>query len=231
MKSQKITGFDKEKEVRFSFPDPGKVTETALLQFKNVNFGYTPEKIIFKDLDFGIYIDSRIGLVGPNGKQKKFFLIFLIFYLYFFFKFFLIGVGKSTIMNLMLKELKPLDGQVVANTHLRLAHFSQHHVDQLDMEKTPVEHLQNIDGDQSISEVRRHLGKKKLLFFISIFFYFFLFFHFFFIFFIFLFLFILQDHLELLETLHSKKSRVCQEVKRVESLSLVLHLNILISCY
>ena len=112
--------------------------------------------------------------------KNFFFLIFLIFYLYFFFKFFLIGVGKSTIMNLMLKELKPLDGQVVANTHLRLAHFSQHHVDQLDMEKTPVEHLQNIDGDQSISEVRRHLGKKK---FIIFYFYFFLFFLFFFVFF------------------------------------------------
>ena len=67
--------------------------------------------------------------------------------------------GKSTIMNLMLNELQPLDGQIFSNPHLRIARFSQHHVDQLDMDKTPVEHLQEIDGSISIAELRKHLGR------------------------------------------------------------------------
>jgi ATPase subunit of ABC transporter with duplicated ATPase domains len=134
-KKERVEVIRDEKEVCFEFPDPGVVTETALLQFKNVKFGYSWEKILFTDLDFGIYHDSRIGLVGANG------------------------VGKSTIMNLMLSDLTPLDGQVICNPHLRIARFSQHHVDQLDMEKTPVEHLQALGGEQNTAELRKHLGR------------------------------------------------------------------------
>ena len=40
---------------------------TAVISLKDVSFGYPGQKLIFKNLELGIYLDSRIGCVGPNG--------------------------------------------------------------------------------------------------------------------------------------------------------------------
>ncbi|KAJ1425907.1 P-loop containing nucleoside triphosphate hydrolase [Sesbania bispinosa] len=36
-----------------------------------VSFGYTPDNLIYKNIDFGVDLDSRIALVGPNGAGKS----------------------------------------------------------------------------------------------------------------------------------------------------------------
>ncbi|GAB1224498.1 hypothetical protein ENUP19_0204G0008 [Entamoeba nuttalli] len=54
----------------FEFPDPGDF-DTCAVQFDEVSFKYEGAKQpIFRDLQFGIYLKSRIGLVGPNGTGK-----------------------------------------------------------------------------------------------------------------------------------------------------------------
>ncbi|KAL7715114.1 GCN20-type ATP-binding cassette protein GCN3 [Entamoeba marina] len=119
----------------FEFPDPG-VIETCAVEFDDVNFQYEGAKSeIFKNLQFGIYLDSRIGLVGPNG------------------------TGKSTLMKLIDGGLKETKGYISRDRQLRMGRFHQHHVDQLPMEDTSVEYMQKAFPTAQMQEIRQFLGK------------------------------------------------------------------------
>ena len=49
--------------VVFEFPDP-EMLSGPIIQVNDASFYYDPSKIIFKDLNFGIDMNSRIALVG-----------------------------------------------------------------------------------------------------------------------------------------------------------------------
>jgi len=57
------------------------------------------------------------------------------------------GTGKSTLLKLCAKELEPTQGEVLHNPKLRIGVYSQHSVDQLDLDKTPVQYLMSKFGD------------------------------------------------------------------------------------
>ncbi|XP_065867674.1 ABC transporter F family member 1 isoform X1 [Euphorbia lathyris] len=99
----------RDKVLVFRFVDVGKLPP-PVLQFVEVSFGYTPDNLIYKNLDFGVDLDSRVALVGPNG------------------------AGKSTLLKLMTGELGPCDGMVRRHNHLRIAQYHQHLAEKLDME-------------------------------------------------------------------------------------------------
>jgi ATPase subunit of ABC transporter with duplicated ATPase domains len=42
-----------------------------LLQLSKISFGYTPDKLILKDIEFDVGLDSRIAVVGANGAGKS----------------------------------------------------------------------------------------------------------------------------------------------------------------
>jgi hypothetical protein len=48
------------------FPDPEPLVP-PILQFQDVSFGYSKDKMLFKNLNLGIDLDSRVALVGANG--------------------------------------------------------------------------------------------------------------------------------------------------------------------
>ncbi len=51
-----------------AFSDPGLIPP-PVLQLTGVTFGYPGSKVpLYKDLEFGLDLDSRITLVGPNGQ-------------------------------------------------------------------------------------------------------------------------------------------------------------------
>ncbi|XP_021766448.1 ABC transporter F family member 1-like isoform X1 [Chenopodium quinoa] len=99
----------RDKVLVFRFTDVGKLPP-PVLQFVEVSFGYTPENILYKNLEFGVDLDSRIALVGPNG------------------------AGKSTLLKLMTGDLVPLEGTVKRHNHLRIAQYHQHLAEKLDLE-------------------------------------------------------------------------------------------------
>uniref|UniRef100_H2YSV8 ABC transporter domain-containing protein n=1 Tax=Ciona savignyi TaxID=51511 RepID=H2YSV8_CIOSA len=127
----------REYVVKFSFPDP-PVLSPPILGLHNVDFGYANQPVLFKNLEFGIDMDSRIAIVGPNG------------------------VGKSTLLKLLCGYLEPTAGESRRNSRLRFAYYSQHSADQLDVEKSATQYLRdkfNLDYQAS----RKRLGSVGLV--------------------------------------------------------------------
>lgn len=125
-----------EEEFAFHFPEPGALTGShASIQICGVTFGYDGQEPLFRDLDFSVNMDSRCVLLGPNG------------------------AGKSTLLKLLLGENIPRDGVVKRSSKLRIGYFSQHHVDQLVLWRTPLEHMKVSFPDAIMPDLRSHLAK------------------------------------------------------------------------
>ncbi|XVF69510.1 hypothetical protein PTKIN_Ptkin11bG0087500 [Pterospermum kingtungense] len=125
--------------VEFHFPEPTELTP-PLLQIINVSFSYpNREDFRLSDVDLGIDMGTRVAIVGPNG------------------------AGKSTLLNLIAGDLVPTEGEVRRSQKLRIGRYSQHFVDLLTMEETPVQYLLRLHPDQEgLSKqeaVRAKLGK------------------------------------------------------------------------
>jgi len=68
------------------------------------------------------------------------------------------GQGKSTVLKLCAGELEGVSGAIFRNPRIRIARFSQHHVDQLNLDQTPVEFLQGLFPGKDSQFYRSHLG-------------------------------------------------------------------------
>jgi len=119
----------------FKFP-PTEPLPPPVCAFHDVSFSYSGKKedYLYTDLNFGIDMDSRIALVGPNG------------------------AGKSTLLKLMRDEIQPCEGEVKRHGHLRIGQYNQHSEEILDMEKSPLQFLDDL-YPEGITTVN---GKKKM---------------------------------------------------------------------
>eukprot|EP00122_Pirum_gemmata_P016804 Pgem_evm1s15718 len=133
-----IEPVDKEAKVSFRFPTCDKLSP-PVMAFQNVGFSYSGDKqnLLYKGLEFGIDLDSRIALVGPNG------------------------TGKSTLLKLMCQEISPTIGNIQRHSHLRIARYHQHSEDQLDPEMSPLEYMQSEFKEKKleIEAWRQQLGR------------------------------------------------------------------------
>merc|ERR1711970_1127546 len=63
----------KEYLVKFRFPETSTL-QPPILGLYNVSFNYEEQAPLFKDVEFGIDMESRVAIVGPNGVGKSTFL-------------------------------------------------------------------------------------------------------------------------------------------------------------
>ena len=84
-------------------------------QAKQVTFGYAKQPVV-EDFSTTIMRGDRIGVIGPNG------------------------VGKTTLIKLLLGQLNPQSGSVRLGTNIQLAYFDQLR-EQLDPEQTVQENV------------------------------------------------------------------------------------------
>ena len=54
------------------------------------------------------------------------------------------GNGKTTLVKLMLGELRPVEGEVLIKSGCRVALVNQHHADQIDLDLTPLEYMMKL---------------------------------------------------------------------------------------
>ncbi|GAB4834615.1 ATP-binding cassette sub- F member 3 [Ancistrocladus abbreviatus] len=68
------------------------------------------------------------------------------------------GIGKSTILILIAGELQPSSGTVFRSAKVRIAVFSQHHVDGLDLSSNPLLYMMRCYPGVPEQKLRAHLG-------------------------------------------------------------------------
>ncbi len=93
--------FRPQREARFDIDAPGEVSGRLVFELERVTHGFDGEPLI-RDLSLRVMRGDRIALVGNNG------------------------VGKSTLLKLMLGEIEPQTGRVRRGTKLEVAYFDQH---------------------------------------------------------------------------------------------------------
>jgi len=125
---------EKESDLVLRFPDVATLNP-PVLQLDDLVFGYSHEKTVLNKVCLSAASDSRICIVGENG------------------------AGKTTLLKLILGELSPISGFVRTHRGIRFGYFSQHHVDQLSMDLTPVGLLQHRFPGATVEEYRRQLGR------------------------------------------------------------------------
>jgi len=119
----------------WTFPDAGQLP-VPVLAIENVSFAYPKSLSLYKDVDFGIDLDTRVALVGPNG------------------------AGKTTLFKLICEELIPTKGQIKRNSHLKISLFTQHFEDKLDLEMTPLDFFkQKLMPELPVDKIRSLLAR------------------------------------------------------------------------
>lgn len=128
-----------DKTVVFYFPSCGTIPPPVIM-VQNVSFRYTEDTPwIYKNLEFGIDLDTRLALVGPNG------------------------AGKSTLLKLLYGDLIPTEGMIRKNSHLRMARYHQHLHELLDLDISPLDYMMKSFPDvKEREEMRKIIGRYGL---------------------------------------------------------------------
>ncbi|KAH9006854.1 P-loop containing nucleoside triphosphate hydrolase protein [Lactarius hatsudake] len=128
------------KPLNFRFENVRKLPP-PILAFNEVAFSYSGKKedYLYKNLSFGIDMDSRIAILGANG------------------------TGKSTLLNLITSVLQPVEGTISKHASLKLAKYSQHSADQLPYGQAPLEYFQQLFAEKfpekDVQAWRAQLGR------------------------------------------------------------------------
>lgn len=88
-----------EKSIGLAFGDVAR-SERIVCKFDNVSFSYD-SRAILRDTDFAVERSDRIGLLGKNG------------------------TGKTTIIELLLKNLKPDKGEISLGKKINIGYYRQ----------------------------------------------------------------------------------------------------------
>ena len=137
-----------ERNLDFSFTEagfPGK----RMLQIKGLHFAYPnrnddgtaqgmgPELI--SDLTMEVFKGDRIAIIGPNGR------------------------GKTTLLNLIAKELQPTEGEISYNPNLQINYFGQTNINRLNLDNTVEEEIASAIAE--VSQKSRARGLAGLMMF------------------------------------------------------------------
>lgn len=132
------------KALRQEYSDRRQVMGTAKLQIEEAlrsgkiifdieDISYQVEnKLLVNDFTAQVLRGDKIALIGPNG------------------------VGKTTLIKLMLEEIKPTSGSVHCGTKLEIAYFDQHRAD-LDPDKTVMDNLAYGKQEVTVNGRNRHI--------------------------------------------------------------------------
>jgi len=114
MREQAESRIARPRNARISIEE-GERSGRKVIQLRNVTHSYTDEPLI-DNLSLKIMRGDRIGLIGNNG------------------------VGKSTLLNIILGTITPQQGTVKRGTNLEIGYFDQTRQD-LDLDKTIAENI------------------------------------------------------------------------------------------
>eukprot|EP00088_Acartia_fossae_P043859 TRINITY_DN4635_c0_g2_i1.p1 TRINITY_DN4635_c0_g2~~TRINITY_DN4635_c0_g2_i1.p1 ORF type:complete len:647 (-),score=238.03 TRINITY_DN4635_c0_g2_i1:693-2633(-) len=131
--TEKVT---KDSAVSFCFYSCGSLPP-PVLSIQNVSFRYNESTPwIYKNLEFGMDLDTRVALVGPNG------------------------AGKSTLLKIIYGDLTPTEGMVRRHNHLKMARYHQHLHELLKMDMSPLDYMLHMFPDYKDRDgMRKVIGR------------------------------------------------------------------------
>jgi ATP-binding cassette subfamily F protein 3 len=91
----------------------------CLMRLDHADLGYGKEKVI-NQVNIELSPESRIGILGLNGS------------------------GKSTLLKSLVGDLELISGEHFVNEKTRLGYFSQHQLEALDLNATPLVHINRL---------------------------------------------------------------------------------------
>ncbi|MBO2563886.1 ABC transporter ATP-binding protein [Shewanella algae] len=104
-----------------------------LVKMEDVSVGYG-DKAILNKVHLNLVPGARVGLLGRNG------------------------AGKSTLIKLLSEQLSPMRGLYEPNPGLNIGYFAQHQIEFLQLDDTPLQHLQRLAPNAREQELRDFLG-------------------------------------------------------------------------
>jgi len=132
-KMDKIEALEGMANLGFHFhftPCPGKF----IAKIEDLSMSYDGKRWLFKDLNFSIEKNDRIGIIGKNGE------------------------GKSTLLNILADELKPCTGEISYHPAVKKGHFGQTNISRLHNKNSIEQEIAASNTDMSYKEVRSICG-------------------------------------------------------------------------
>ena len=117
---------------RFHFMEPKKQPQ-HLLKLEEAELGY--ENPVLSGIELSLVAGDRIGLLGVNG------------------------AGKSTLVKALADGSTLLSGERLMSKETKISYFAQHQLDQLNLEKSPIDHLRDQSPGERESDLRNYLGR------------------------------------------------------------------------
>ncbi len=130
MRAERARRREVQGQVSFNLGEAEK-SGHLVIEAKHITQQYQ-NKFIIKDFSIRIMRGDRIGLIGPNG------------------------IGKTTLLNILLGNMVPQQGTVIQGTKLKIAYFDQLRA-ALDLEKTVAENVVQGSDTVEINGSKRHI--------------------------------------------------------------------------
>lgn len=116
----------------FAFAEP-QALPNPLMTLDNAQAGYG-DTVILHRIKLNLVPGSRIALLGRNG------------------------AGKSTLIKLLAGDISAQAGEVFQHQGLQVGYFAQHQLESLDLDASPITHLQRLNPQASEQSLRDFLG-------------------------------------------------------------------------
>jgi ATP-binding cassette, subfamily F, member 1 len=122
--------------VNITFPEANEIKWPAIT-LAGIGFnGYDKTKPhkLFHGIDLSLFANEKITIVGKNG------------------------VGKSTLMKILLGKLAPSEGEIIKDSRLSIGYYHQHVADILPMNYTPLAYIKSLNSELTDNDARKILG-------------------------------------------------------------------------
>ncbi len=104
------------------------------LEVQNVSHAYGDNEVL-KDISFKVEPGEKIALIGGNG------------------------VGKTTLVKILMEEIKPTSGEIIWGATIENSYFPQDTADIIEGDGTLYDWLRAFDPKRDIAEIRNCLGR------------------------------------------------------------------------